>query len=42
MNMTSVTVRVDEDTKKQASDIAEDFGFRPVERHARVLPADRA
>ena len=27
MNMTSVTVRVDEDTKKQASDIAEDFGF---------------
>lgn len=27
MSMTSVTVRVDEDTKKQASEIAEDFGF---------------
>ena len=27
MTMSSVTVRVDSDTKQKASDIAEDFGF---------------
>ncbi|HCA74511.1 type II toxin-antitoxin system RelB/DinJ family antitoxin [Bifidobacterium sp. UBA6881] len=27
MTMSSVTVRVDSDTKQRASDIAEDFGF---------------
>lgn len=36
MSMTSVTVRVDEDTKKQASEIAEDFGFDQIVRERRI------
>lgn len=41
MTMTSVTVRVDDATKKQATDIVEDLGLDLSSVTRAVLPADR-